>query len=150
MIRMRDAPPLLFHPVLGALRPLNPAAAQAVKAIKPGARIAVKFGKGGFNLKRLGFYWVMLSVAAEHLSDRLPTPIDSEQLHRILKEKLGLFTEIPLPSGEIFKDYESISVAAMNEPDRAAWIDRVSNVLANWLGVPVADLLTESRSRDAA
>ncbi len=146
---MKDAPPLLFHVVLGALRPLNPPAANAVKALKPGDRIAVKFGKGGFNLKRLGYYWVLLDVASEHLSDRLPSPIGSEQLHRVMKEKLGLYTEIPLPSGEVFKDYESISVATMSEPDRSAWVERVSNVLARWLGVPVQDLLNEAKSRDA-
>lgn len=147
---MKDAPPLMFTPILGALRPVNPAGAAAIKALKPGDRISVKFGRGGFNLKRLGYYWVLLDVAAEHLSDRLPTAIDNEQLHRILKEKLGLYTEIPLPSGEVFKDYESISVAAMSEPDRAAWVDRVSNVLSNWLGVPVEDLMNEARARHAA
>ena len=34
-------------------------------ALEQGARVSVKFIKGGYNLRRLGFYWVMLSVAAD-------------------------------------------------------------------------------------
>jgi hypothetical protein len=147
---MKDKPPLIMTRVLGSLRPLNPSAAKAIEALTPGARIEVRIVKGSANLRRLGFYWVMLDVAADALSDGLPEPIDAERLHRILKEKLELYTPVPLPSGDVFKDYESISVAAMSEPDRARWVDRVSAVLSKWLQVPIVDLMNEARAREAA
>jgi len=145
---MRDEPPALFSRHLGALYPMNRTAEDALAALTAGQPVAVKFGKGGWNQKRLGFYWVMLDVAADHLSDRLDTPLDSEQLHRLLKHKLRLGKEIVLPSGEVWLDVDSISVAAMSEPDRARWVDRVSNVLAHWLGVPVNVLMDEARAQE--
>lgn len=145
---MRDEPPMIFARNLGALYPQNRAAEDALVALKAGEPIAVKFGKGGWNQRRLGFYWVMLTVAAEHLSDRIDGHLDAEQLHRLLKRKLKLGTEIALPSGEVFFDEESISVAAMSEPDRARWVDRVSTILAHWLGVPVNVLMDEARTHE--
>lgn len=145
---MRDEPPMLFARQLNSLHPVNPAAKAALDALKPGDRIAVRFGRGGWNQRRLGFYWVMLTVAAENLSERIDGALDAEQLHRLLKRKLDLGTKIVLPSGEVFFDEDSISVAAMSEPDRARWVDRVSNVLATWLGVPVTALMDEARSAE--
>lgn len=143
---MKDEPPMLFTRSLGSLRPVNAQAQAAVQSLEQGARIAVKFSKGGFNLRRLGFYWIMLTIAAEHLSAKTDGPLDAEMLHRILKRKLELGTWTTLPSGERFFDEESISVASMSEPERAAWVDRVSTVLASWLGVPITTLMDEARA----
>jgi hypothetical protein len=137
---------MIFARALGSLRPVNIQAQQAVHSIEQGARVVVKFSKGGYNLRRLGFYWVMLGVAAEQLSTMTDGPLDAEMLHRILKRKLELGTWTTLPSGERFFDEESISVATMSEPDRAAWVERVSAVLASWLGVPIETLMDEARA----
>lgn len=146
---MKDTPPLLFARSLGSLRPVNPAAVAALDALKPGARIEVKFGRGGFNQRRLGFYWIMMSVASEALADKVDGPLDAELLHRLLKHKLKLGREVVLPSGDIYFDVESISVASMSEPDRAAWISRVETTLSKWLGVEVSELIDEARSAAA-
>lgn len=147
---MRDKPPLMMQRVLGSLRPINPPAAAAIEALTPGKRIEVRIVKGSANLRRLGWYWLLLDTASQALSDKLSDPIDSEMLHRILKTKLKLGHEVILPSGEIFFDPESISVAAMSEPDRARWIERCQNVLAAWLGVEPKMLIDEARAREAS
>lgn len=137
---------MIFARSLGSLRPANPSAEAAVHALAQGARIEVKFSKAGYNLKRLGFYWVMLAVAAEHLQAATEGPLDARKLHKILKRKLDLGITTTLPSGEKFFDEDSISVAAMSEPERAEWVDRVSSVLASWLGVPIETLMDEARA----
>lgn len=137
---------MIFTRSLGSLRPVNIQAQSAIQSLEQGARVSVKFIKGGFNLRRLGFYWVMLSVAAEQLSTMTNGPLDAEMLHRILKRKLELGTWTTLPSGERFFDEQSISVASMSEPERAAWVDRVSALLAHWLGIPIETLMDEARA----
>ena len=37
----------------------------------------------------------------------------------------------------------------MSEPERARWLDRVSNALSQWTGVPAEDLMREAREQDA-
>jgi hypothetical protein len=144
-----DKPPLLFERSLGSLRPINPAAHTAVTAIPAGQRVEVRIVKGGRNLRRLAFYWSMLNVASQHLQDRVEGPLDAGLLHKLLKRKLELGTWTRLPSGERVFDEDSIGFAQMSEPERAAWVDRVRNVLATWLQVPPEILMDEARSAAA-
>jgi hypothetical protein len=144
---MLDSPPLIFAPVLGSLRPANKFAEETVKAIS--GPVVVKISKATANQRRRGYYWVLLGVAAEVLQDRDGQPWDAELLHRELKIALGLGEILVTPSGrQVFKA-RSTSDAKMTEPQRAHWLDRVSNTLSQWTGVPAADLMQEARERDA-
>jgi hypothetical protein len=142
-----ETAPLFFRPVLGALRPANKPAEEALKAVS--GVVTVKLGKVTRNQRRRGYYWVLLSVAAEVLQDRDGQPWDAELLHDELKRALKLGVTLKTRSGrEVFKP-QSTSDAKMSEPERARWLDRVSNALSQWTEVPAADLMREARDRDA-
>ena len=143
---MSDKPPLIFRVEFGRLAPANTAAREAVKAI-PGGDVRVEIKRTRANERRRGFYWIMLDVAAEALTDRTGFPFDQHLLHDTLKQKLGLGEEFTTPSGHrIFKP-RSTSNAAMTEPERATWTTRCANVLSHWLGVEVNELMNEARAR---
>jgi hypothetical protein len=59
--------------------------------------------------------------------------IDDEMLHDILKDRRGLYTTTVLPSGEIVKNYRSISFHTMAEHERAKFIDWAFETLSKWL-----------------
>jgi hypothetical protein len=142
-----DKPPLLGKVVLGRIVPENGPARDALKASE-GLPIRFEIKRSGANQRRRAFYWVMLDVAAEALSDRFGTPLDAELLHDTLKRKLMLGEEIALPSGEIIFKPRSTSNRAMTEPERARWTDRCATVLSHWLECEVTELMNEARRRN--
>lgn len=143
---MSDRPPLLFRAEFGRLVPVNTAAREAVKAI-PAGDVRVEIKRTRANERRRGFYWVMLDVAAEAMTDATGFPFDQQLLHDTLKAKLGLGQEfVTLAGHRIFKP-RSTSNRAMTEPERAVWTDRCANVLSHWLGVEVQQLMDEARAR---
>lgn len=145
---MSDKPPLLFQVRFGALHPVNTAAREAMKAI-PSGDVRVEIKRTGANERRRGFYWTMLDVAAEALTDKTGFAFDQELLHNELKRRLELGETFTTPSGsKIFKP-RSTSNRAMTEPERARWTDRCANILSHWLEVPIADLMDEARRRAA-
>ena len=146
---MSDKPPFLFRVEFGRLAPVNSAAREAIKAI-PAGDVRIEIKRTRANERRRGFYWTMLDVAADAMTDRTGFPFDQELLHRTLKEKLGLGEQFTTPSGHTIFKPKSTSNRAMTEPDRARWTDRCANVLSHWLDVPVADLMDETRRREAA
>jgi hypothetical protein len=141
-----DQPPLLFRKVLGGLRPTNPAAAEAMAAIDD-QPIRVRITRTNGNTRRNGLYWACLGVAAPMLSERIEgEALSVSILHRILKDKAGKFKLITLPSGDTIKDYDSISFAAMPEPERAEFVTWALETLSKWLGVDVSDLRREGEA----
>jgi len=143
---MSDSPPLLFVPRFGALHPANSAAREAMKALVGECRIEIK--RSGANERRRGFYWVMLDVAAEALTDATGFPWDQELLHNELKRRLELGDTYTTPNGhKVFKP-KSTSNRAMTEPERARWTDRCSHVLSHWLGCEIHELMNEARRRN--
>ena len=144
---MAEKPPLLCRVEFGRLAPINTAARDAIKAIPGDCRIEIK--RTGANDRRRGFYWVMLDVAAESLTDRTGTPWDQETLHEFLKVKLRLGIPLKNTDGEEvgFKT-ASTSNRAMNEPERARWTDRCANALSHWLGCEIGELMNEARRRN--
>jgi hypothetical protein len=139
---------MLGKVVLGRIVPMNGPAKDALRATE-GMEIKFEIKKSGANERRRGFYWVMLDVAAEALSDKTDSPWDSETLHDTLKAKLKLGTELKNTRGEVvgFKA-RSTSNRAMTEPERARWTDRCANVLSHWLEVEVTELMNEARRRN--
>lgn len=149
---MSDAnkPPLIFAKHMGALRPVNRAAIDMLNALEPGKHVKAKITSMTRNQRRRGFYWVMLTVAAEVLSDRTNDPWDAELLHLELKKVLKLGVTFTTPSGrEVFKP-ASTADGNMGEAERAHWTNRCANVLSHWVGVPIHDLMDEVRSRAAS
>lgn len=146
---MSDVAPLLFRKVLGSLRPANKAAEDALAALddKP---VRARITRTAGNTRRNGLYWACLGVAVPMLSERIEGPaLSVDLLHRILKDKAGLFKLVTLPSGDTIKDFDSISFAKMPENERAAFIDWALETLSKWLGVAVTDLRREGESEAA-
>lgn len=144
---MADTAPMYFARRLGGLFPANPAAEKAVAAIPANGKVRVKMTRTTGNNKRIALYWIVLGIAAPMLSERCEgDAIDDAMLHRILKDRRGLFTTTTLPSGEVVKNYDSISFASMTEPERAEYVTWAFETLAKWLGVPVAALTTEAQA----
>jgi translation elongation factor EF-1beta len=105
--------------------------------------------KTGANDRRRGFYWVMLDVAADALTDGTDSPWDAESLHIELKRKLRLGTPLLNKKGEeVGFKLKSTSNRAMPEPERARWTDRCANVLSHWIGCEVTELMNEARARN--
>jgi hypothetical protein len=141
-----DAAPLIFRRVLGSLRPVGPIAEAALAAIDDGP-VRVRITRTAGNVKRNALYWSCLAVAAPMLSERIEgDALDPEMLHKILKDRRGLVRLVTLPSGDVFRDYESTSFAKMPENERAAFVDWSFETLSKWLGVPVEALLTEGKA----
>lgn len=141
-----DKPPLIFEARFGALHPMNTAAREAVKTLAGQCRVEIK--RSGANERRRGFYFVMLDVAAEALTDATGFCWDQETLHEELKRRLDLGETFITPSGhKVFKP-RSTSNRAMTESDRARWTDRCANVLSHWLGCEITELMDEARRRN--
>lgn len=143
----KDEEPLLFHAQLGALRPVNGAAEDAMKAIKPGSRVRIEIKQMRGNLARLSWYWMMLKIALENLADAFDGPMTTKHLHRWLKREAGLATPIvSKKTGEVLDwDYGSISFNSMPENDRAEFVDYASAKLSARLGVDVQTLRREAQ-----
>lgn len=142
---MADTVPLIFERRLGGLFPANPAAERALAAVA--GKVRVKLTRTQGNNKRIALYFIVLSICAPLLSEKCDgDAIDDAMLHRILKDRRGLFTTTTLPSGEVVKNYDSISFHAMTEPDRAAFIDWAFATLSKWLGIDVATLTREAQT----
>lgn len=144
---MAESAPLLFRRHLGGIYPANPAAEKALSALDKSSPVKVEIKRTRGNQGRLALYWIVLAKAADALSDICDgDALDENMLHRILKDRRGLFTETVLPSGEIVKNYDSISFHKMTENERAEYIDWSFKTLAKWLGVSVEELTEREKS----
>lgn len=144
---MADTAPLLAVGRFGSLAPVNDAAAQAMKAVN-GIQCRIEIKKSGANQQRRAFYWVMLSAAADALTDMTGQPWDSDLLHDELKRRLKLGVAFTTPSGvEVFKP-RSTSNRNMTENERAHWTDRCAHVLSTWIGCEINELLDEAKRRN--
>lgn len=143
---MADKEPMLFRYELGALRPVTGEADDFLRALKPGQIVKGNFLIPRGNAKRLAWYWVMLKIACEQLSDAIEGKFTRKMLHNWFKRQTGLATPvISKKTGEILDyDYDSISFAKMPENERAEFIDQASDILARRLGVDVTTLRTEA------
>jgi hypothetical protein len=145
---MADAEPLLCRPVLGALRPVNGAAADAINAIPAGSLVRIEIKRTQGNLKRMAWYWVMLKIACDNLGDAFDGPITTKMLHNWLKREAGLARPIvSRKTGEIIDyDYGSIAFHNMPEGERAKFIDFASEKLAARLGCHPSELTAEAKA----
>lgn len=145
---MADQAPLIFTPRLGGLFPASPAAEKAMADVKGNVRVKITRMQG--NHRRIALYWIVLGICAPMLSELCEgDAIDDTMLHRILKDRRGLYGQTVLPSGEIVKNYDSISFAKMSEPERNDFIQWAFETLSKWLGVEVTALTSEAQAHAA-
>lgn len=131
----------MFTPRMGGLFPASLAAEKALAALDSKAPVKVAFKRTRGNQGRMALYWVVLAKAAPLLSELCEgDAIDETMLHRILKDRRGLFTQTTLPSGEVVKNYDSISFHKMPENERNDYVQWAFETLAKWLQVSVLDL----------
>jgi len=141
---MSDKPPLVFTSHLGMLRPANAAAQTAMQDVK--GRVVVTIKGGVANQRRRGLYWAVAGLVVPLLNDRFGMTLDEQDLHDITRQKLRLYDEIPLPSGDVHRKLKSTSDRAMSEPERAEFTDRALRLWSTWSGVDVTTLTDEVRA----
>lgn len=141
---MSDSAPLYFEPRLGMLRPANRAAEMALREIKGKVRVEIKGGIA--NQRRRGLYWSVAALVVPLLNEAHGLTLDEQDLHDITREKLRLYDEIRLPSGEVHHKLRSTSNRAMNEVERAAFTDRALTLWSTWTGVDVTTLKHEAEA----
>jgi hypothetical protein len=141
---MADQAPLYFKKVLGGLRPSNRAATEAIASLDD-SEVRVRITRTRGNVRRNGLYWAVLGVACPMLDEKAPG-LTVDLLHRVLKDRYGLYKEIALPSGQVVRDYDSISFTKMTEPERAKFIDWALKTLASWLGCSPDELRQEGQA----
>lgn len=137
-----DSPPLLFEVRLGMLKPANRAAEEAMREIKGKVRCEIKGGTA--NQRRRGLYWSVAALVAPLLNDLHGLTLDEQDLHDITRDKLRLYEEQTLPSGEVYRRRLSTSNRAMNEADRAEFTTRALHLWSTWTGIDVTTLRDEA------
>jgi len=141
---MADTPPMIFESHLGMLCPVNRTAAEAMREIKGRVQVTIKGGSA--NQRRRGLYWSVAALVAPLLNDAHDLTLDEADLHDITRDKLRMFDEIKLPSGDVFRKRRSTNNRAMNEADRAAYTDRALALWSTWTGVDVLTLRAEAEA----
>ena len=137
---MADAP-LYFDAKLGGLFPANRVAAEAMQHIT--GRVTVKITGGKANQRRRSLYWVLVGIVIPLLNDAHNMTLTEDDLHDIMRDKLGMFDEVTLPSGEKHRKRHSTSNRAMNEAQRTEYLERCLAIWEKWCGVPVETLRHE-------
>lgn len=126
------------------LRPVNRTAAEAMREIKGRVHVTIKGGRA--NQRRRGLYWSVAALVVPLLNDAHGLTLDDQDLHDITRDKLRLYDEIKLPSGDVLRKRRSTSNRAMNEADRAAFTDRALALWSTWCGVDVSTLRAEAEA----
>lgn len=138
-----DRAPLIFHAADGRLVPATAYTESAMRDIR--GRVTVEIKGGRANQRRRGLYWVIAGIVADLLNDQHGLTLDQQDLHDITRDKLGLVDVIRLPSGDELRKRRSTSNRAMNEHERAEFVDRALALWATWVGVGAPMLLSEGR-----
>ncbi len=141
---MADEAPLIFAPRLGMLAPVNPAAREALKALD--GQCVVKITRATRNQRRRSLYWIVTGIVAGILNDLHGLTLSDQDLHDIIRKKLGLFDELTLPSGDVHVKLRSTSDRAMAEPERAAFTTKAFETYERWTGIPVDTLTREAEA----
>lgn len=142
MPAIADTAPMLFEVRLGMLRPANRKAEEALREIKGKVRVEIKGGAA--NQRRRALYWVVAALVVPLLNERYAMTLDEEDLHDITRDKLRMYDEHVLPSGEIYRRRRSTSNRAMNEADRAQYTTRALALWSTWTGIDVTTLREEA------
>lgn len=137
----KDKAPLYFETRLGGLFPANAMAEQAMQEVK--GRVRVELRGGVANQRRRGLYWLVLALVVPLLNQRYAMTLDDDDLHDVTRDKLKMYDEYTLPSGEIHRKRRSTNNRAMSEADRADYTTLAFALWSTWTGVPVDTLTRE-------
>lgn len=138
---MSDAP-LYFEARLGGLFPANRVAQDAMAEIKGTVRVTMTGGRA--NQRRRNLYWALVGLVTPLLNERYGMTLTEQDIHDIMRDKLGMFDEVTLPSGEVHRKRHSTSNRAMNEADRADYLNKCISIWSTWTGVDVQTLTAEA------
>lgn len=144
---MADEAPLFFDVRLGGLFPASAAAEDAMQEIR--GRVVVKITGGKANQRRRGLYWSVAALVVPLLNQAHSLTLDEDDLHDITRDKLKLYDEIRLPSGEVHRKRRSTSNRKMNEAERAAYTTKALELWSTWTGVDVTTLRDEAERKAA-
>lgn len=111
-------------------------------------RVAVTIKGGVANQRRRGLYWVVASLVVPLLNDAHNLTLDEADLHDITRDKLRLYDEQVLPSGEVYRKLRSTSNRAMPEHERAEYTNKAFELWSRWTGVPVDTLRSEAGGQE--
>lgn len=139
---MADEAPLYFDAKLGGLFPASAVAEEAMREIK--GRVAVKITGGKANQRRRSLYWSVAALVVPLLNQKFQMTLDDDDLHDITRDKLKLYEEIKLPSGDVHRKRRSTSNRKMNEADRSAYTTKALELWSTWTGVDVTTLRDEA------
>lgn len=142
---MKDKAPLLFEARLGMLKPANAAAEQAMQNINGRVKVTITGGKA--NQRRRGLYWVLVSIVTPILNDLHTLTLDDDDMHDLMRDKFKMFDEVTLPSGDVHRKRWSTKNTAMNEVDRAEYLNKCIDVWSKWTGIDVATLRHEAQAQ---
>lgn len=140
---MTDKAPLYFTARLGGLFPANAAAEEAMKEINGTVKAVLTGGKA--NQRRRSLYWVLVSIVTPILNDMHNMTLTDDDLHDIMRDKLNMFDAVTLPSGEVHRKRWSTSNRAMNEADRAEYLNNCITIWSRWTGIDVNTLTAEAQ-----
>lgn len=138
---MSNKAPLMFEARLGMLAPANRVAEDAMREIRGKVRVTITGGKG--NQRRRGLYWKLVELVTPLLNDRHNMTLTEQDLHDIMRVKFRMFDETTLPSGDVHRKLWSTSDRAMNEADRAEYLNKCISVWSTWLGIDPQTLVSE-------
>lgn len=141
---MPERAPLVFEAHLGMLRPASRVAEEAMREIHGKVRVTITGGVA--NQRRRGLYWSVAALVVPLLNEAHGLTLDEADLHDITREKLRLYDEIILPSGEVHHKLRSTSNRAMNEAERADYTDKALALWATWTGVDLTTLKHEAEA----
>ena len=139
---MSDRAPLFFDTRLGGLFPANLAAQNAMQEVKGRVRVTMTGGKA--NQARRSLYWSIASLVVPLLNEAHNLTLDEQDLHDVTRDKLKLYDEIMLPSGDVHKKRKSTKNRAMNEADRAEYTTKAIELWSRWTGIDVTTLHQEA------
>lgn len=141
---MSEKAPLIFETHLGMLRPANKVAEEALREIK--GRVRVEIRGGVANQRRRGLYRSVAALVVPLLNERYNLTLDEDDLHDITRDKLKMYDEMKLPSGEVHRKRWSTSNRAMNEAERAEFTNKALALWSTWTGIDVTTLREEAEA----
>ena len=139
---MADKAPLIFEKRLGGLFPVNTSAVAAISGVEGRVNVTITGGKA--NQRRRGLYWLLVGIVTPILNDINGLTLTDDDMHDIMRDKFKMFTEVTLPSGEVYKKRWSTSNRAMSEADRSVYLTKCLDVWSRWIGVDPMTLQREA------
>jgi hypothetical protein len=116
---------LIFVKAVGKLLPVDDIAEEALAAIKYGEEVAIEIKKP-HNIKLFKRYWALVNIVWQN-QDRYET---RDQVHTALKLSTGIYDQIELPGGVIYKVPGSVSFDSMDAVEFHQFWKRVCDVIA--------------------